>query len=310
MVDKDILFVFGAPRSGTTFLNDVLRRHFDYGLCAEGKWVLREGSRVQSYGDLRDDANLRRLIATLQKYSMFKHFRTAYSERFARPMELTADRIIKHMPERSYAGLVYAVFQSVAEQMGKRHVGNKYPDYWKDLEQLDAWFPNALFLHVVRDGRDVALSVRKQNWGERTTYGSARRWVQVQKRASSFFNRISAERRLVLYYEELCASPDRIVDRLDRFLSSCLVRRRREAAVEDIQQRVKRGNYQKWRKEMPKGDICTFEAVAADWLRKHGYPTVCDSPRVSAGRRLFYETREWTGKAVVAVRKRAWNRYP
>lgn len=310
MVDRDILFIFGAPRSGTTYVTIVVREHFDYGLCAEGKWVLREGMRLKRYGNLGVDANLQTLITQIRQYSMFEHFRTVYSEQLGRPLDVTPMDIVRHMPEETYAGVVYGVFASVAEQMQKHRIGNKYPDYWKNLPLLSEWFPRAKFLYVVRDGRDVALSVIKQPWGAKTVYGCARRWVRIQESAFRFFETISPERYSVLYYEELLKAPGSAVDQLTEFLGVPTDDARRSATVTDLKQRAKLGNYDKWRKSMSMRDIRAYESVAADWLWKHGYELFRDPSHVLVAERIWYRLRELEGKIVVGLTRGIRLRHP
>lgn len=180
MVERDILFIYGAPRSGTTYVNTLVRDYFSYGLCAEGQWVFPIGRREASYGDLSVDGNFQRMIDDVREDVMFHHFRTVYAKRYGRPVDVTSEAIWTNLPERSFAGLVYSVFYCVAEQLGTKHVGNKFPGYWEDLPLLKEWFPNAKFLHVVRDGRDVALSLKRRIWGQKTAYAAAQMWSEVQ----------------------------------------------------------------------------------------------------------------------------------
>src|SRR3546814_16661189 len=68
--DRPILFVFGAARSGTTILNNLLYRHFSYGMGPEGTFVAEWAKRLPRYGDLGADANLRRLVTEIAECRM------------------------------------------------------------------------------------------------------------------------------------------------------------------------------------------------------------------------------------------------
>jgi hypothetical protein len=103
--DKPILFVFGAARSGTTILNNLLYRHFGYGMGPEGTFIARWAQRLPSYGDLGDDANLRRLAADLSECRMLHIARHNYRRN---PFDVTPDLILRKLRQRSYSGVVYA----------------------------------------------------------------------------------------------------------------------------------------------------------------------------------------------------------
>ena len=59
------------------------------------------------------------------------------------------------MPIGAAIGTVYAVY---AEERGKARWGDKTPMYMQNLRLLERLFPDALFVHLIRDGRDAALS--------------------------------------------------------------------------------------------------------------------------------------------------------
>jgi len=62
----------------------------------------------------------------------------------------------------SYASFVTGIFDLYGKSHGKALVGNKTPDAVRKLDTLHAIWPQARFVHVIRDGRDVALSMF--NW--------------------------------------------------------------------------------------------------------------------------------------------------
>src|SRR4051794_27962840 len=63
------------------------------------------------------------------------------------------------------ADAVRAVFAAYAAAQGKPRYADKTPHYVSHLPLLAERFPEARFVHVVRDGRDVALSLLEVPWG-------------------------------------------------------------------------------------------------------------------------------------------------
>ena len=53
---------------------------------------------------------------------------------------------------------IAAIFETYAEHEGKPRWGDKTPLYMQQLPLLERLFPDAIWVHLVRDGRDAALS--------------------------------------------------------------------------------------------------------------------------------------------------------
>jgi hypothetical protein len=78
---------------------------------------------------------------------------------------------------RTYPEFVGALYSRLADQRGKPWAGEKTPDYVRCMPLLKTLFPWALFVHVVRDGRDVTLALAdwaRQKRGEPRRRGPAR----------------------------------------------------------------------------------------------------------------------------------------
>ena len=61
------------------------------------------------------------------------------------------------LPERpTFAEAVQSIYQLYAESQGKQRFGDKTPLYMQHLDVLDRAFPDARYVHIVRDGRDAA----------------------------------------------------------------------------------------------------------------------------------------------------------
>ena len=76
------------------------------------------------------------------------------------------------------ADAIRAFYRLYAEQRGKRRYGDKTPGYVKEMLRIQRVLPEARFVHIVRDGRDVALSHLRMNWGPATVAESAELWVE------------------------------------------------------------------------------------------------------------------------------------
>jgi hypothetical protein len=183
-------------------------------------------------------------------------------------------------------GTVYAVY---AEGRGKPRWGDKTPMYMQNLRLLERLFPDARFVHLIRDGRDAALSflsmphgIVTETWMHpRTPADFACQWRTEVAAARRLGRRVSG-RYLEVRYEELVADVEAVLRRICAFAGL-----EYEPAMADYpgkvdvsakphQQRLMQPpteNVRDWREQMPAGDVEAFERIAGDLLLQLGYET-------------------------------------
>ena len=145
------VFVVGCGRSGTTVLRTVLDSHPDLAVSHEGRFVAPLGLRRARY-ERPEGFATDRLIADLT------------ADRAVRTnLEFDEDDVRAALagpaPE-GFPDAVRRIFAHYAEVRGKSRYGDKFPGYVLRMDLLAGMFPEARFVHIVRDGRDVALSYR------------------------------------------------------------------------------------------------------------------------------------------------------
>ncbi|MGH7930973.1 MAG: sulfotransferase family protein, partial [Candidatus Binatia bacterium] len=115
---------------------------------------------------------------------------------------------------REYVGRLFAIHCS---RMNKPFWINKTPGLIRYLDLLPALFPNAKCIHIVRDGRDVAVSNLSLNWGPTTVREAARRWrdqiINGRRRANR-----SGIPYIEVRYEDLVKEPREVLRRTYEFL--------------------------------------------------------------------------------------------
>jgi len=286
--EREILFVLGSARSGTTFLNNFLDRWFDYGMGPEGTFIEPFQRRLARYGDLSKQENLTRLVEDVSRCQMLEIMRSKYRD--SKKVDITPQDILSRMPEQSYAGVVYGVFRALADLRGKSRVGNKNPGYWTHLDLLDRLFgENAKYIAILRDGRDVFLSLQGTPWGGHSAYKAATRWRDALQAIEAAQRRCGPERFLLLRYEDLLRAPEETIARIADFLKITLTAKTRAAILAEAQSNPKKGNFNKWPEQMTAGDRRVFEAVAGDELAAHGYEVMSRRPRLSFFEKRYYD---------------------
>jgi hypothetical protein len=185
----------------------------------------------------------------------------------------------------SYVDAIRAVYSLYARRQGKRRYADKTPKYVEDLRLLGELFPEAVFVHIVRDGRDVALSYLDVEWGPNSLIEAARRWRHRVSLGRDAGAALGPERYMELRYEDLVADPDRELRRTCGFISLEFdpamfeyVDRAEDFIAPNIHPEAHRGmtrpptqGMRDWRTQMASDDVAKFELVAGKLLAELGY---------------------------------------
>jgi hypothetical protein len=155
-------FICGVTRSGTTLVRLMLDSHPELAIPGETHWLpklikFQERSR-HSADELAD------LIIDHKRWGDFHLDAEELRARFRTLRPVTA------------ADAIRAFYLLYAEREGKTRYGDKTPGYVKEMPRIERVLPEARFVHIIRDGRDVALSHLRMNWGPETFAKSARLW--------------------------------------------------------------------------------------------------------------------------------------
>lgn len=306
------LVVLGVSRSGTTLLRVILDRSPGIAIPDESFFVpllaRRHGRTVAAAAFLDDVAR----IPTIRAWGL-------------RPADV-APRIVDGMPIGDAIG---AVFQAYASRAGKPRWGDKTPMYMRHLGLLERLFPDARYVHLVRDGRDAALSFLEmpegtftRTWAHPTTPAQfACLWGKEVADARELGRRVGPGRYHEVRYEQLVSAPEETVEAICGFAGLPFdPEMLAYAATVDVsdkphQQRLRRpptAGVRSWREDMAPEDVAAFEAVAGDVLRACGYE-VTTSPKGSvpaSARRAWYEARlaAWNASASLVQRSPLWRR--
>jgi hypothetical protein len=138
-------FVVGVPRSGTTLLRLQLDSHPALAMGPEtgfGVVASRPGAGELGPADL---------LAALIELDTWPDLRLDGPD---------ARRILERVEPWSLGNGLRALYAALAAREGKPRWGDKTPAHSACMPALAAAFPEARFIHIIRDGRDVAASVR------------------------------------------------------------------------------------------------------------------------------------------------------
>ena len=273
------LFIISSGRSGSTLLASMLNMHPVFhvpveliGLYSYLPW------RLRFYGDLNKPFNRLLLARDLRLVGQLREFGIDLD---AEPL---ADRIGKG--RKDFQGVVGALYDELLKTSGKQRLVDKTPNNGRYAERIARTWPESEIIHLVRDGRDVALSSMSSRRGInfRNTFELGCAWGGGNLRRAAFGMR-NRHRYHRLRYEDLVSNPEAELQRLCNFLN---VRydgqmldyadgdfARRNAARLDyhpnLVRKVMSDNVGKWRKAMPARHRRLYEALSGKALVSFGY---------------------------------------
>jgi hypothetical protein len=114
----------------------------------------------------------------------------------------------------SYPALVSALFAAYAKREGKPRWGDKTPENVPHLEFLSGLFPRSVFIHVIRDGRNVAASLADQVWASDGLVGKAYWWRDCVTAGRRAGQRLGPARYCEVRLEDLIADPEGVLKRV------------------------------------------------------------------------------------------------
>jgi hypothetical protein len=299
-------FIVGVGRSGTTLLRLMLDTHPELTIPPETHFVpalMRECERWRA----TPEKLLRALV---------NHPEPGWQD-----LALDADDLLERwraIEQLKTSDVVRAVYEAYAEREGKPRWGDKTPRYVRKMGRIHRALPEARFIHLIRDGRDVALSTKRrmESWNRPKAVaieGVAKRWRArilnarhtgerlgghyTEMRYESLVRDPEAELRRVCQVIELDYDPvmlsyyERAAKRLEEINRDLDAK---DGAVRPASERLaahamttkppSAERLEVWRREMDEAEVRAFETVAGDLLADLGYETLSDAPPLLVGR--------------------------
>jgi len=211
------------------------------------------------------------------------------------------------LPGGDYPDAIRLLYRTYAEDQGKPRYGDKSPGYVTRMKLLAPLFPEARFVHIVRDVRSVALSLVEmpREWGTRTVPEGAARWRHRVGRGHAEGTALGPDRYLEVGYEDLVADAEAVLRRVLDFLLlpwDDVVLRYADRSLS----RVPEGSHaihrnvarapavvRDWREQISPEDLETVEAIAGDLLAEMGYERAVPHPGPEARARAEGVVADW-----------------
>lgn len=306
-------FVVGAARSGTTLLRVMLERHPAVAIPPESHFIPRMWEQRRRYGA---EGRLERPGEFLRDLAADGRFRS-----WSLPVDAVREQL-ETIDRPTFADGIASAFRAYAKAHGKTAWGDKTPKYVDVIPLLAGLFPDARFVHMIRDGRDVALSVLDMERLHTRAATPARVWARQVRDGRQAGLAIGSERYTELRYEDLLQDQRGELKRICSFLGityrAAMLEHAQDALASiparqrEMHQRLRlppTKGLRDWRSQMSSQDLAEFEAVAGDQLDAFGYARATGPPspatRVKASlRSVGFWGRYVKGRTRVAFRRR------
>lgn len=279
MKKSEPVFIVGVPRSGTTLLAAMLSAHSRLSCGTETRFF-RFLSQVDA-GQLTDPVywpdsatdflfNVKLVDTPVPEHYGFgkEQVRTFLNERFAS---------------------VPTILSSLTEQFmireGKERWMEKSPEHLLFVRDIRRYFPQSPIIRIVRDPRDVALSLNKAPWAPSDFLDAILLWCKYDQASWEFFQ--EDQNTLTIHYETLLYSPEKELLKVCDFIGESFELTMLDTSKSADNLITKKDSWHRivdkpidtsrigvWKRELPEGSNRLGEALIGDRISAYGYECV------------------------------------
>lgn len=205
------VFIVGMPRSGTKLLRELLNRHARISINEiETEFLPYLASHWPEFGDLSDIERFRVFYNRIIRLPYFIY-------RAEMGCMIDAWKWYDACREYTPAGVFEALARLDTDTpFGSPKIwGDKSPSYVHHLKLISILYPDARFIHIIRDVRDYCLSINKA-WGKDMPR-AAQRWADGVD-AARLAGADLEGKYLEVHYEDLLSDTESVLNRICAFL--------------------------------------------------------------------------------------------
>jgi len=270
-------FIVGSGRSGTTLLRVMLACHSRLTIPPE-TWFLIPLVKQFSIDRPLNADETELAVSIITAHDRWPDMKLDAQE-FRRQVSQLREPYVRDLAE--------VVYRWHMRAEGKARWGDKTPVYIEILPELARMFPGSRFIHLVRDGRDVAKSFQATGWdsGGRWLHDNTREWTKALQCHWRWTRSELRDRILLVYYEDLVLEMEATLRRIclfigEEFQSQMLaweervdeqVPARRQASHTKLKLRIGSEGVARWKREMRARETFVAEAFMGSHLRRAGY---------------------------------------
>jgi hypothetical protein len=277
------IFIVGVQRSGTTLLAAMLAAHSRMSCGPETHFFRR--LLKNDAGRLCNPQTWPRAAVEFVCSITHTSYQDDREKLLLEKYRLTPDQIEAYLANKE--PLIDNILSSVTEQymlnMGKCRWVEKTPDHIKSLDMIRKYFPQSPIIRIIRDPRDVAISMQRVPWGARSYFEGLLFWKHLDAKSADFFTNDSL--CYTLRYEDLVTTPQRELGALCHFIGEDFEEQMLDTSVtgkqinsrnvpwkDQVSQPVDPNRVAVWRTQLSPAENQIAEALLGDRLDSYNYP--------------------------------------
>lgn len=202
-------FIIGTDRSGTTMLRLMLNEHKELHVSLETWFII----------DLMNSLPLNSPLDSKDKKLAYNIITQHDRRRNLGVDNEDLDKILNRLEKPYLRDILDAIFMLLTERHGKTYWGDKTPEYIKEIDRLHIVFPEARFIHIVRDGRDVCLSLLSKHWRGSMVSKIARYWAEYVSAGINAGRALPKDMYLEVTYESIVTDTEIMLKKICKFLN-------------------------------------------------------------------------------------------
>lgn len=295
-------FIVGSGRSGSTLLRVMLACHSR--LCIPPEtWFLLPLVEKFPLTDILSNAQVAEIMNIVTTHYRWPDLNLDQAVILAKVNSLTSPTL------SSICNVIYSTLTDIAE---KPRWGDKTPPYIKVLPQIIELYPNAQFLHLVRDGHDVTKSFQVKGWYGHSLHSNTIEWKTAIQCARRYSDKFAKSQLITVRYENLVQHTETELRRICDFLGEEfetemlerqphleeLIPERERHIHQKITRKPTENDVYRWKRELSAGDNLIIEAYLYNELDQAGYERMYKS---SIWVPVFALTRLLCGSTTIAI---------
>jgi len=262
---KQLLFVCGFGSGGTDLTKTILNAHPDIHIADEIPHLGSIGAKGYQtnlcFDSIKDIREFQKVLRELDVSYGIENLGHSFDADIAEKQTISRDEVLR----RCFSSAEMVVW------------GAKAPSKLTEITNFAELFPDARFLIITRDVRDVCLSWQKK-WGKDAIWCAAK-WATRMRAGWEVTRRLSDDRYLFVKFEDFLADTEMNCARIcaflripfsDRMLHHHLYTGAMRGKI-NYGQPIRRDNRDKWRTQLPRGLVRRIEEIAYDTMELLGY---------------------------------------
>ena len=140
----------------------------------------------------------------------------------------------------------------------------------RNFHRIPHIFPNAKYIHLIRDPRDVARSSIEMGWRGNVYYG-VNHWIETELSWDLLQKKLQPENYTTVYYEELIENPESLLNNLCNFMGIPYDPKMLDYPLHTSYKKPDKSLIQQWKRKLSEREIQYVESKAGKLMEERGF---------------------------------------